>query len=232
VRKSLEDALYATYASLFRQKDLPATESGMGRGIECSDGWYAILDGLCDAMSVHGRQAGHPSIEIAQVKQKMAGLRIYTDGRCDWCSGAIDFACRLSGHVCEETGRRGTLMVKGRMLRTFAEDVGGAQGYRRYQPETGVSVVDGPQPPECLPPGWRTIASVLRSAVALDMPDASLRFGYADGELMVDCQSLAEGVSGAIACARMMAVRSNLATGTMRIPPLDDIGGGNHTYRR
>lgn len=232
MRKSLEDALYATYASLFRQKDLPATESGMGRGIECSDGWYALLEGLCDAMSVHGRQTGHPLIEIVQVKQKMAGLRIYTNYRCDWCSGAIDFACRLSGHVCEETGRPGTLMVKGRMLRTFAEDVGGAQGYRRYQPETGVSVDDDPQPPECLPPGWRTIASVLRSAVALDMPDASLRFGYADGELLVDCQSLAEGVSGAIACARIMAVRSNLATGTMQIPPLVDIGGGNHTYRR
>jgi hypothetical protein len=57
-------------------------------------------------------------------------------------------------------------------------------------------------------------------------------FGYADGELLVDCQSLAEGVSGAIACAHMMAVRSNPATGTMQIPPLDDIGGGHHTYRR
>ena len=70
MRKSLEDALYATYAPLFRQKDLPATESCMGRGIECSDGWYAILDGLFDVISVHGRQPGHPVVEIAQVKQK------------------------------------------------------------------------------------------------------------------------------------------------------------------
>ena len=46
-----------------------------------------------------------------------------------------------------------------------------------------------------------------------------LRFGHADGELLVDCQSLAEGVSGAIACARMMAVRSNPVTGMMQIPP-------------
>ena len=74
MRKSLEDALYATYASLFRQEYSPATESGMGRGIECSDGWYALLDGLCDAMSVHGRQTGHPLIEIVQVKQKIGRL--------------------------------------------------------------------------------------------------------------------------------------------------------------
>jgi hypothetical protein len=161
VRRSLEDTLYATYAPLFRQKDLPATQSGMGRSIECSDGWYAILDGLCDAMSVHGRQSGHHLIEIVQVKQKMAGLRIYVDGRCDWCSGAIDFACRLSRHVCEETGRPGILMVRGRMFRTFAEDVGNAKEYTRYQPEDGNSADDGPKPRECLPPGWRTIASVL-----------------------------------------------------------------------
>jgi hypothetical protein len=232
VRKSLEDTLYATYPSLFRQKDLPATESGMGRGIECSDGWYALLDGLCDAMSVHGRQTGHPLIEIAQVKQKMAGLRIYTDGRCEWCSGAIDFACRLSHHVCEETGRPGVLMVRGRMLRTFAEDVGSTKEYRRCQPDDRNSADDGPKPRECLPPGWRTIASVLRSAVALDAPEATLSFGHTDGEFLADCQSVAEGVSGAIACARRIAVRSNPVTGMMQIPPLHDIDGGNRTSMR
>jgi hypothetical protein len=231
VRKSLEDALYATYGLPFTQKDLPATESGAGRGIECSDGWYAILDGLYDAMSVHGHRTGHPSIKIVQVKQKLAGLRIYTDGRCDWCSGAINFACHLSRHVCEETGRPGILMVRGRMLRTLAEDVGSANEYRRYQPDAGVPVDDGLQPCECLPPGWRTIASVLRSAVALDMPDATLRFGHVDGELLVDCQSLAEGVSGAIACARMMAVRSNPVTGMMQIPPLHEVDDGNHPQK-
>jgi hypothetical protein len=106
------------------------------------------------------------------------------------------------------------------MLRTLAKDVASAKEYRRYQPDAGVPVDEGPQPCECLPPGWRTIARVLRSAVALDVPDATLRFGHVDGELLVDCQSLAEGVSGAIACARMMAVRSNPVTGMMQIPPL------------
>lgn len=219
MRKSLEDALYATYTPLFRQKDLPATESCMGRGIECSDGWYAILDGLCDVISVHGRQPGHPVIEIAQVKQKMAALRIYTDRRCDWCAGAIDFACRLSRYVCEETGRPGILMIRGRMLRTFAEDVGRANGYSPYQPEGGASVDDGSKPCESLPPGWHTIADVLGSAVASGVPEVTLRFRHADGELLVDCQSIADGVSGAIACARRIAARSDPVTGTMQIPP-------------
>ena len=79
--------------------------------------------------------------------------------------------------------------------------------------------------------GGVPIASVLRSAVALDMPDATLRFGHVDGELLVDCQSLAEGVSGAIACARMMAVRSNPVTGMMQIPPLHEVDDGNHPQK-
>ena len=233
MRKSLEDALYATYPSLFRQKDLPVTESSMGRGIECADGWYAILDGLYEVMSTHGRQTGHPLIEIAQVKQKMASLCVYTDGHCGWCSGAIDFACGLSRHVCEETGRPGTLMVRGRMLRTLAEDVGSTKGYRRHAPEAEVSVDDGPQPrEEGLPPGWRTIASALRSAAASRIPTATLCFGHTDGELLVDVQGNVEGLSGAIACARTLAARSDPVTGVMQIPPSDDDGDVDHTYRR
>lgn len=168
-------------------------------------------------MSVHGRQAGHPLIEIAQVKQRMASLRIYTDGRCDCCSGAINFACRLSRHVYEETGRPGILMVRGRMLRTFAEDVSSVNGYSRYQPEGGISVDDGSRPCECLPPGWHTIAGV-----ALGVPEATLRFGHADGELL-------DGVSGAIACARRIAIRSNPATGMMQIPPPHNSDEADHT---
>ena len=148
MRKSLEDVLYATYPSLLRQKDLSVTESGMCRGIECADGWYAILDGLCEVMDSHGHRTGHPPIEFSQVKQKMASLCVYTVGRCDWCSEAINFAGGLSRHVCEETGRTGIMMVRGRMLRTLADDVGRAKGYRRNASETGVSIDNGPQPRE------------------------------------------------------------------------------------
>ncbi len=118
------------------------------------------------------------------------------------------------------------------MLRTLAEDVGGTKEYRRCLPEDGNSPDDGPKPRECLPLGWRTIASVLMSAVALGAPEATLRFGHTDGELMVDCQSVAEGVLGAVACARRIAARSNPVTGTMQIPPLYDIDGGNRTSMR
>jgi len=233
LRKSLEHALYASHPLLFRQKDLTAAESAMARGIECADGWFAILDGMCDALCIHRRQAGHPLIEIAQVKQKFAALTVYIDGRCEWCAGTIDFACRLSRHVCEETGRPGLLMTKGRMLRTLAEDVGNREGYRRYANDSCALVGIAPHArEEGLPPGWLAIVSVLRASAGLDGSGSTLRFGHAGGQLLVDSQSRAEGLSGAVACARALAVRSDPLTGVMSTPQPDGVDEVDQTYQQ
>jgi hypothetical protein len=58
--------------------------------------------------------------------------------------------------------------------------------------------------------------------VAMHSPDATVHFGFADGELSVEGQGDAEGVSGAIACARALAARSDPVTGVMEIPPSHD----------
>ena len=223
MRRSLQDALYAAYPALFRQRSLPPTESSMARGIECGDGWYGILDGLCDVLMTHGHQARHSPIEATQVKEKFAGLRFSKYGDCDWCEGAIQFASAISCHTCEETGRPGILMTRARRIRTLAEDVGHANGYRRPGTEAEERVEDGPKPTEeGLPPGWLTIASVLRSIVAQRMPHAALRFGCGDGELVVDSQNNEAWLSGSIACARALSTRTDPVTGIMRIPSSDD----------
>lgn len=223
MRNSLQDALYQAHPGLFRQRTLPLTESGMGRGFECGDGWYGILDGLCDALTTHSRQTGHPPIVAVQVKEKLGDLRFYVDGDCEWCRGAIDFSSAMSRHVCEETGRPGMLMIRARRIRTLAEDVGYANGYRRPETEAEERVEDGPKPTEeGLPPGWLTIASVLMSIVAQRMPHAALRFGCGDGELVVDSQNNEAWLSGSIACARALSTRTDPVTGVMRIPSSDD----------
>lgn len=82
---ALQDALYRTYPMLFRHHALPLTESGMGRGLECGDGWFGILDGLCVALTAHGKQAGHPSLAANQVKEKFYDLCFRVEGDCKWC---------------------------------------------------------------------------------------------------------------------------------------------------
>lgn len=42
--------LFEKYPKIFVDKDLPSTKSCMAFGFECGDGWYAILDTLCQSI--------------------------------------------------------------------------------------------------------------------------------------------------------------------------------------
>jgi hypothetical protein len=72
---------------------------------------------------------------------------------------------------------------------------------------------------EDLPIGWRMIASVVANIAMRDNAGVILRFGCVAGELLVDDQSKEERLSGAIACARALAIRTDPMTGGMWIPP-------------
>lgn len=50
MKPELENKLFEKYPKIFRQKDLPPNQSCMCFGIECGDGWYKILDVLCQAI--------------------------------------------------------------------------------------------------------------------------------------------------------------------------------------
>lgn len=53
MRQELQDKLYQKYPEIFCQKDLPSNVSPMGIGISCGDGWYDIIDTLCNLISNH-----------------------------------------------------------------------------------------------------------------------------------------------------------------------------------
>jgi len=231
VKASLQAFLYNTYPLIFCQKDLPVTESSMFRGIECADGWYPILDGLCDVLSNHACRGSHPPIEAVQVKQKLGGLHFYTNGDCDWCTGAVRFGSSMSYRVCEETGHPGILMTRTRWVRTLAEAVGRTNGYRPHAIEAHELIEDCLEPSQDdLPPGWLTIAHVLRSIVTQESPTGILRFAYADESLSVDSEDSGEWVAGAIECARALAIRTDTVTGAMRVPCSVDDVDRDHVY--
>ena len=47
MNKNLQEKLYQKYPKIFRQKDLPMTQTAMCWGIACGDGWYDLIDELC-----------------------------------------------------------------------------------------------------------------------------------------------------------------------------------------
>ena len=51
MKPELQNQLYAKYPAIFRDKDLPMSQTCMCWGIETGDGYYGVLDHLCYALS-------------------------------------------------------------------------------------------------------------------------------------------------------------------------------------
>jgi len=69
MRGELQQQLFEKYPAIFRQKDLPMTQTAMCWGIDCGDGWYEIIDTLCDWLTTLKKFTG-AQVEAVQVKEK------------------------------------------------------------------------------------------------------------------------------------------------------------------
>ena len=106
MKKELQNKLFNKYPKIFRQKDLPMTETCMCWGIECGDGWYDILDRLCQRIQDYVDKTGCPQVEATQVKEKFGTLRFYTQGGDETTESFIDEAEEETEHICELCGSK------------------------------------------------------------------------------------------------------------------------------
>lgn len=84
--------------------------------IECGDGWYDLIDKLCNAIQnridFNLKQGNECSFYWAQIKEKFAGLRAYSYGADEYMRGATDMAEIMSYSICEYSGEKGKLRNK------------------------------------------------------------------------------------------------------------------------
>ena len=105
-----EKQLFDRFA--FFRPDRPLTASLMGFGFECGDGWFKLLEKLCEEIDEHLRAmkpAAAMPFEVIQVKEKFGGLRFYANWGTDAIDAAIDRACEASYHTCEVCGEPGSV---------------------------------------------------------------------------------------------------------------------------
>lgn len=96
----LEQKLIEKYPVLFQDRNKPVTESCMAFGCEFSDGWYKLLDELCEYITRLSNRTDllklnkeyhteenrgfiylkRPTISFTQVKEKFGMMRIYWTG--------------------------------------------------------------------------------------------------------------------------------------------------------
>ena len=105
MKKDLQDILFIKYPKIFRQKYLSMKKTAMCWGIDCDDGWFWLIDNLCECIQNYiSLNKETPQIEATQVKQKYGGLRFYFEPYDETISNIIMFADYLSYKICEECG--------------------------------------------------------------------------------------------------------------------------------
>lgn len=77
-------------------------------GFDVGDGWYHLLDVLCEELQRETDQ-GAPQVVASQVKEKFGGLRFYVESANARQMAMIDIAEALSLRVCDVCGSPGTL---------------------------------------------------------------------------------------------------------------------------
>lgn len=92
-------------------------------GFECGDGWFRLLDILCNAIEItleynerdikrwtkdcQWKKPKRIKFEIVQVKEKFGGLRFYYNGGTEEIGGMVRYAEHLSEVTCENCGQPG-----------------------------------------------------------------------------------------------------------------------------
>ena len=104
MKKELQDKLYEKYPKIFKQKDDDMTITCLCWGLECGDGWYWLIDNLCESLQWHIDRNNYPQIEATQVKEKFGSLCFYYDQHDEYLGGHINMIEALSNLVCEHCG--------------------------------------------------------------------------------------------------------------------------------
>jgi len=104
VTDKLQKQLFKKYPKIFRQKNLPMTQTAMCWGLDCGDGWYWLLDRLCCYLQFQTDKNHMPQVEATQVKEKFGTLRFYYAGGDARAEHVIDYVEYLSSEVCETCG--------------------------------------------------------------------------------------------------------------------------------
>jgi hypothetical protein len=113
MRDELDALLCERYPKMFVNRNKDMTESCMYWGFSCGDGWFDLIDELCNNIQSYIDNNSSPDkiipqVTVDQVKEKFGTLRFYTSGGDRLIDGMIWFAESMSGRICETCGSPGS----------------------------------------------------------------------------------------------------------------------------
>jgi len=96
-------------------------DSLMAFGFECSDGWFDLINNLCECIQTYTDNNKIKQPRVVQVKEKFGGLRYYVENTDSTIQGMIWFAEDLSFKICEVCGEKGKLKEIRRWYQTLCD---------------------------------------------------------------------------------------------------------------
>ncbi len=110
MKQELEDLLCERYPKIFAERH--KADTLMSWGFACGDGWFDLVNALCEQLQFATDRNGAPQVLASQVKEKFGTLSFYWRGRInDEQRGMISMAMGLSGRICEQCGKPGQVLV-------------------------------------------------------------------------------------------------------------------------
>lgn len=118
MKNELDALLCERYPLIFANRTRSIRESCMGRGVACGDGWFTLIDTLCERLQFWTEHNGAPQVVATQVKEKWGELCFYAHGANDEQLGMIAMAKAMSARMCETCGQPGQVLVSGGIFLT------------------------------------------------------------------------------------------------------------------
>ena len=123
----LQKQLVEKYPRIFPGPEQPGAPA-LGRSITVGDGWFGLVDVLCEQLQGETDQRGAPQIVAIQVKEKYGELRFYVGSASERQEAMIEFAEALSCRVCEACGSPGSVRSSTGWYATRCDEHAGARG--------------------------------------------------------------------------------------------------------
>ena len=111
MKKELDELLCQRYPLIFADRRRSIKESCMGWGFSGGDGWFDLIDTLCERLQFWTDRNGAPQVVAQQVKEKFGTLCFYPREANQTQRGMIYMAEALSARICDQCCRPGQTLV-------------------------------------------------------------------------------------------------------------------------
>lgn len=70
MKRELDLSLCARFPKIFAQRQMPMIRTAMSWGFECGDGWFNLIDSLCESIQAHVDHSKCWQVKAIQVDEK------------------------------------------------------------------------------------------------------------------------------------------------------------------